>query len=326
MKFPIGFSIPEEKIIDYVKGKTKVLSTLIPGNMSTYTFQSEETYYKEYQESVFALTYKKGGYDCMRHYEILANGCIPWFVGLQDVPLNRLTHFPKELVLEAMSVLGENAKLDDSIEKHIEESKKLYGFVDSTERKDSILKVSVDNPLIEKYSSLLLEYTRKNLTTEAMAKYMLSVSGNSAAKSVLYLSRDIDPDYQRCVTLHGFKKLLGKECHDFPCIPHLYTDFGKERAKGLYGKGISYTCLLEKEQYRNDQYDSTLEDSIKNHKYDVIVYGSIHRGIILWDLVNKYYKPNEVLLVCGEDHNSNYGTPCEYMNENFPHPMFIREL
>jgi hypothetical protein len=37
----------------------------------------------------------------MRHYEILANGCIPWFVGLQDVPSNRLTHFPKELVLEA---------------------------------------------------------------------------------------------------------------------------------------------------------------------------------------------------------------------------------
>ena len=126
MKFPISFSIPEEKLVDTIKEKTKVLSTLIPGNMSTYTFQSEESYYKEYQESVFALTYKKGGYDCMRHYEILANGCIPWFVGLQDVPSNRLTHFPKELVLKAMSVLGENAKLNDSIEKHIEESSDLF--------------------------------------------------------------------------------------------------------------------------------------------------------------------------------------------------------
>jgi hypothetical protein len=326
MKYPIGFSIPEEKIIECVKTKKKLLASLIPGDQTTYVFSNEEDYYKEYQESIFALTYKKGGYDCMRHYEILANGCIPWFIGLKDVPSNRLTQFPKAIVLEAMSILGENAILDNLIEKHIEESKKLYGFVDSTERMNKLLEVSLDNPLIEKYSSLLLDYTRKNLTTEAMARYMLSVSGNVNAKSVLYLSKDISPDYQRCVTLHGFKKLLGKECHDFPCIPHLYTDFGKENAKNLYGKGISYTCLLKKEQYRNNEYDSIIEDSIRNRKYDLIVYGSIHRGMILWELVNTYYKPNEILLVCGEDHNSNYGTPCEYIDENFPHPIFIREL
>jgi hypothetical protein len=289
MKYPIGFSIPEEKIIECVKTKKKLLASLIPGDQTTYVFSNEEDYYKEYQESIFALTYKKGGYDCMRHYEILANGCIPWFIGLKDVPSNRLTQFPKAIVLEAMSILGENAILDNLIEKHIEESKKLYGFVDSTERMNKLLEVSLDNPLIEKYSSLLLDYTRKNLTTEAMARYMLSVSGNVNAKSVLYLSKDISPDYQRCVTLHGFKKLLGKECHDFPCIPHLYTDFGKENAKNLYGKGISYTCLLKKEQYRNNEYDSIIEDSIRNRKYDLIVYGSIHRGMILWELVNTYY-------------------------------------
>lgn len=275
--FPIGFSIPECKIINHVPEKFKKFATVIPGDLKTYIFETESEYYKDYQMSMFGKTCKKGGWDCLRHYEILANGCIPWFENLDLCPKNTMTHFPKEMVKNAMN--SENFDI-----------------------------------------SLLLDYTRKNLTTKAMAKYILSTIGLSSIKSVLFLSQDISPDYLRCVTLHGFKEIFGKDCHDYPCIPHLYTDYAD--SSNLYGKGMTYTCLLDKSTTRNNLFDNTLENDIQNHKYDIIVYGSVHRGLPFWDIVNKYYKTSEIVLICGEDLDQQNQHKCEYKNYN----LFVREL
>ena len=83
---PIGFSIPKEKLCNYYIKKTKILSDLIPGNTKTYIYNTEEEYYNEYKQSYFAITKLKGGWDCMRHYEILADGCIPYFVNIEKCP------------------------------------------------------------------------------------------------------------------------------------------------------------------------------------------------------------------------------------------------
>lgn len=74
---PIQFSIPEIKIVKTVPQKTRDFAILIPGKTDTYIYQDEASYYKGYQDAYFAVTCKKGGWDCMRHYEILANVCIP---------------------------------------------------------------------------------------------------------------------------------------------------------------------------------------------------------------------------------------------------------
>ena len=55
------------------------ISPLIPGKLDTYIYEKERDYYDMYFNSLFALTYKKAGWDCLRHYEILANGCILYF-------------------------------------------------------------------------------------------------------------------------------------------------------------------------------------------------------------------------------------------------------
>lgn len=68
MLHPITFSIAEQKIVNIIPKKTKILSSLIPGDISTYIYNTEEEYYKEYQQSYFATTTKKSGWDCMRHY------------------------------------------------------------------------------------------------------------------------------------------------------------------------------------------------------------------------------------------------------------------
>jgi hypothetical protein len=113
---------------------------------------------------------------------------------------------------------------------------------------------------------------------------------------------------------------LGINCHDYPKIPHIYksTDINYYN---LYGKGISYTNLLEQSLHNND-LDNTIEKDIINKKYDIIIYGSYHRGMPYYDLVCEVYKPNEIILLCGQDiHICCYN---EFVNRG--HMVFVREL
>ena len=102
--YPINFCIPEELIIDEVKEKSKDISDIMPANPSNrnYTYTNEKDYYKEYLESWFAHTRKKGGWDSLRHYEIMMNGCVPLFENLEGCPKNTMVDFPKKEVLKFM--------------------------------------------------------------------------------------------------------------------------------------------------------------------------------------------------------------------------------
>lgn len=288
MLYPISFSIPESKIVHAIPEKTKLLATTIPYNNSTYIFNDEETYRKDYQSSIFAITHKKGGWDCMRHYEILANGCIPYFTDLSNCPADQLQLFPKALVKAAMEA---STKPNFSPEFHIQ---------------------------------ALLDYTRTHLTTVAMAKYILEKSNNQDAKSVLFLTGDKHPDYLRCLTLHGFKSLFKKDCHDIICVFHLYDRFPEEKVPELYGKGFSYARTLKYEEMRDDERDKTLMQDLLNKRYDIIVYGSVHRGAPMFDQITGLYPPEKIIYLCGED-NHKGGDLCFAKTLNPFSPCFLRE-
>ena len=98
--FPISFAIPEEKIIKKYPNKEKLFGTVVPGDLKTYKFNSEDEYYCDYAKSYYGITYRKGGWDCMRHYEILGAYTIPCFHKLEDCPKNIMVNFPKKLILE----------------------------------------------------------------------------------------------------------------------------------------------------------------------------------------------------------------------------------
>jgi len=115
--YPITFSIPSSKIIKHKPDKEKFLSSLIPGDFSTYIYNTEEDYYNEYRKSFFAITLKKAGWDCMRHYEIIANGCIPYFKDIEQCPPNTLYLFPKELILKG-NTLFEKALKESFMDKN----------------------------------------------------------------------------------------------------------------------------------------------------------------------------------------------------------------
>ena len=291
--YPITFSIPESKIVTTLQNKTKLISNLIPGNISTYIYNTEEEYYNEYKSSLFAITTKKSGWDCMRHYEILACGAIPYFPNIEKCPEGTMALLPKQLI-KCGNMLFERVK-----------NKQL-----------DIQDLNDCNSLIIS----LLDYTRNNLTTVKMAQYILNKTGNLNASKILYLSGCIQADYLRCVTLHGFKELFGKACHDYPMIPHIYKSDKIEYSK-LYGKGMSYSNLLS-EELHDFELDSTIEEDIHNKKYDLIIYGSYHRGMPYYDQVISIYPADKIILLCGEDeHYCNYS---QYDNRG--HSVFVREL
>ena len=40
--------------------------------------------------------YKKAGWDCYRHYELLMNGCLPFFLDINDCPELTCRSLPKK--------------------------------------------------------------------------------------------------------------------------------------------------------------------------------------------------------------------------------------
>lgn len=285
--FPIQFSIPEVKVVAEIPDKTRDFAYIIPGELHTYIYTKESDYYADYQRSYFAITREKGGWDCMRHYEILANGCIPYFLNLDACNPNTMLLLPKALIREAMNLEGVSYNHID----HTRFNKKRY------------------------YEILqeLLEYTKQHLTTRAMAQYMLDQLGYSGNGKILFLSHDPSPDYLRECALIGLKELLGDRVVDYPKIDYLYTSYPADRVGSLYGRGFSYTRILDDLAIDRD----TIEERIKNKEFDIIIYGSVHRGLRYYDLVNQIYNPSEISYVCGEDRHM-----CEYARW---HNFFLRE-
>lgn len=139
--FPVNFCIPKELIVDKVYPKENDYGSIIPGDKSTYTFFEEDKYYDDYKKAYFGLTIKKSGWDCLRHYEILMNGCIPYFPELENCPKTTMTKFPKDIILETNKL------------------------------------IDIKTLDLSKYTDIctqLIEYTRNNLTTEKEASYVIS--------------------------------------------------------------------------------------------------------------------------------------------------------
>lgn len=117
--FPISFAMPTCKV-NFNKNKTRNHSYITPEDTSTYIYDRESDYYEDYNQSRFGVTIKKSGWDCLRHYEILSNGCIPNFKDIFDCPDKTLTLFPKELckkVLIDLRIEKEEIVYDKYIEK-----------------------------------------------------------------------------------------------------------------------------------------------------------------------------------------------------------------
>jgi len=191
--FPLSYSIP----LKFVKNsmeikKTRLFSPLIPGDRKTYIYKDEISYNKNYRESYFSFTFKKGGYDCLRHYEILANNSIPYYIDIDEIPNKTMTTFPKSIVKNAMKSLL---------------------------NKDNV-------QIFDKYIQDLNEYTINNLTCEKIAdnfiKLINNLNNKKSPKNVLMLS-NAGFNYSMMTLAYGLRQNLKDNFIDFPKINSLYT-------------------------------------------------------------------------------------------------------
>ena len=175
---PINFSIPKKKIVEKINIKPlNLLSPLIPGKAQTYIYKDEKSYNQMYQNSVFALTYRKGGWDCFRHYEILMNGCIPLFLELDKCPNETLTKFPKKILKNVFNkyekILFEYNPFVIYKKKFLDIKKILSFLINSIRSKENLENFVKNNKEIFEIKNQLLNYTRNNLTTEIIAKSII---------------------------------------------------------------------------------------------------------------------------------------------------------
>lgn len=98
---PISFKIPADTLISPIdlNSKTCLLAPCDPRHRASYIFTTEDIYYSQYSRSYFGVTMKKGGWDCMRHYEILAAGALPHFLSFENKPKTIMQDYPHSLQL-----------------------------------------------------------------------------------------------------------------------------------------------------------------------------------------------------------------------------------
>jgi hypothetical protein len=135
-------AVTEKSTAEIARNKTREWAFIVPGDLSTYIYDTELAYKTGYMESWKAHTKVKAGEDCYRHLEIIANGAIPIFKNIRLTKAGTLFAYPKRL---------------------------LAHFEDNQHEK---------NPaVLAKWRYEILKWGHKHLTATAMVKYMFEITG-----------------------------------------------------------------------------------------------------------------------------------------------------
>jgi hypothetical protein len=273
---PLSYSIPDECVVESIPDKEYLLAPLIPGNISTYIYgkNDESLYYDMYKKSRFAITMKKGGWDCLRHYEILMNGCIPLFENLKDCPDNTLTTYPKHLNDEAYELYNNWKDNEDYIEKY--------------------------NMLCLKF----LEHTRLFCTCSSSAKKVLhNMKDGDIIKNVLMITCNSGLNYSRELLWIGIKRhvqSMGGVAVEYPKINVLYKDYDINSSDNT---AFTYSRRLDNEDTIINEEE--IIEKINNHFWDLIIYGKVgpddYCDFPLYNIVKTKYNKNKIAFIFGGD-------------------------
>lgn len=308
--YSLPYSIPENvfnETEDDIIIKEFEIAPLIPGKKETYIYDDTIEYYKMYRKSKFGITTKKGGWDCLRHYEIIANKCIPYFSDIDKCPEKTMFNFPKTLIYEVNQKYDKNILSDDEYKKYLDQ---------------------------------IFDYAKNNMTCRSVAQYLLNIlipKQSYENKKILLISGIIgyrNVNYTRELLTIGLRQILGNNFIDYPKINIVYKNC-KDKEKYI-GKGFTYGGVLEDDNINRENIDKR----IVNKEFDIIIYGKVgskfkrkNKKIVVdelnnlqyWNLVSKYYDKNEIIFIYGGDKQRNENDECLKMHSNYG-ICFVREL
>lgn len=292
--YPLSYSIPNECFADGEVTKTKLFADIIPGKQDTYVYDNQADYYRGYQEALFGYTYCKGGWDCLRHYEIIANRCIPYFLNLDACPVDGLSTFPKELVLRAMRELDEGVL---SLAKY------------------------------QQYLEQLMSHARQRMTCQSAARYFLSTMEQRSAHRIgvgpkVLMINVGSVNYSRETLSIGLRQVLGADFVDFPRNEKLYdgTDFTYPGV--VSDEGIDRSCV--KQRIARKEFDYVVIASV-DHASKLKL-----SKIPFWRAINKHYDMRQIAFVFGGDQSPYIGASSSAVGDTLQEYLqwgvcFVRE-
>lgn len=264
--WPISFSYPFSEFPTNRDAVARVVSEVVPG--APYSFWDEGEYLETYSQSALALTHLKGGWDCLRHLEIIQSGSIPLLPDSESIPSATMFFYPKEALAQ------------------------VYRQLTSEMRAPS-------RPV----KSEIYDFAIQNLSCRSMAEYILHSYGSPVSR-VLFVDRSLatKPDYLSVFSLIGLKQVLGRAVEVAFDTPYVYDNFEGPTAS-LYGRGFGYVRKLPANLKSNLEKKGGVShlNEINLSDFDLVVVGSVTRNQEIVEQVLGSVPRKSVLLLHGED-------------------------
>jgi hypothetical protein len=261
--WPLSFSYPGDAL-PLNDSPEVVVAPIVPG--IPYSFDDEGTYRAQYNRAYFGLTHRKAGWDCFRHVEIMAAGGVPLMPDAAGIPDFSMIHYPKRSMAR---VVG-----------HVSHS---------------------GGPPALEVRRAFRSWWEKHLTSQSMARYLLSRIGLDESARVLFVDERIPTtvDYQSVLTLIGLKQVLGLNCHVLLPVKYIYAGNGTDTST-LYGRGFGYTGSVSAE-VRTEYENAGVAPSLPVADYDAVINGSITRNRELARRLLSETPPARQVWIHGED-------------------------
>lgn len=211
---PLSFSWPMRIKDEESAARLHPVSHVFPGDK--YSFHDYPSYLDQYRQSAYAFTFKKGGWDCFRHVEILASGAVPVMPDINQCPPLAMAHYPKSLMSLSLEIF------------------------------------KAGNLPPAALHSALSSWFSTHMTSEAMVKFARDKLPRRPRSVVLVdPSFAHQPDYFSTMFLIGAIEVFGLSnltlASDFSPIFEDWNDL----SSGLHGLGFGYTRLLSSELRSN---------------------------------------------------------------------------
>jgi hypothetical protein len=329
----LHFAMPDGRGVGGRVPKTRVLAPLKPARSAAekkrmYIYTTNDTYYHMYACSWFGWTQKKAGWDCQRHYEIMAAGCMPVFHRLETCPLSLFPPALRALWLEnnALYARLKDIPLEKWTTHHLAEADAL------TQRNRRALET--------------------HLTCSSLFIQLLEAARWGHAARVGILSTKVPCDYMRDNLIIGAKHVLGQRAACNQAVWWIFDD-AKRPMHTLWGKGFTYgralpacrrSSILEDTAPTRGAQKHTIPKIPKSPKasrtihnaawwsavraqwFDVILVHWMNRRHFdrAWEELIKHYPPHRIILFCAEDAPPSRGTLKTLLSHGSH--VFVREL
>eukprot|EP00435_Cladocopium_sp_Y103_P059201 s15_g21.t1 len=238
---PIDYSIPNRKWWRYAAlrqgnaARRYDFAPLIPGDARTYEYAEEQSYLEMYSSAFFCITKKKGGWDCLRHYEILLAGCMPYFLDIEFLPSSSMVNFPRDLVQALMHLPG------------VPSESSVVASLDN----GTALRIDHQRFPLETFQTLremVLQYVEDFMLSTHRASDLQIATPRVFIQSKSTLEKPVD--YLRELLVVGLLE-LGLEVFLNCNVDYVFEDFDVDRQgetwKTSYGRGFLYERALPPE-------------------------------------------------------------------------------